>query len=237
MNRSAIFAVRNSKSTYNIVHKNANIKTPMNNVLSLPNETLALAVANEWRSNADKKKIDIKSMHLTTLAYKAIDNPFKETKETLVESILEYLRFDTLRFRDVENKELLHRQSRHWDPVIGWFEHKYECHVPIDYGDIVSGSAIPKSTETTVLRYLNSHGTWPLIGARFMAENLKSYILTSCLTERFLKADQAVELARLETRFQAEKWSKVEWEHDLDEQITNARVAAGCLFYHLSLQS
>lgn len=234
MNRSAIFVIRGSKSSFNVVHKNANIKTPMSNVLSLPNETLALAVANEWRSNTEKKKIDIKSMHLTTLAYKAIDNPFKETQETLVSSILEYLRFDTLRFRDVDNKDLLQRQSRHWDPIIGWFEHEFDCHIPIEYGDIVTGSAIPKSTEETTRRYLSSHGIWPLIGAKFMAENLKSYILTRCLTERFLKPEQAVELARLEVKFQSEKWSKVEWEHDLDEQVTNARVAAGCLFYHLS---
>lgn len=235
MSRSAIFAVRSSKTAFNVVHNNSNIRTPMNNVLSLPNETLALAVANEWRCNASKKKIDLKTMHLTTLAYRAIDNPFNETKETIMNSIIEYLRFDTLRFRDVDNQDLLNRQSRHWDPIIGWFEHKFDCHTPIEYGGIVSANSLPKRTEEIIHRHLDSHGNWALIGAEFMAKNLKSFVLTTCLTDRFLKVEQAVELARLEVRFQAEKWSEVEWEHDLDERCTNARVAAGCLFYHLSI--
>lgn len=212
-----------------------NLKTPLNNLLRVRDETLALAIANEWKGKAGKKKLDVPSMVLTTLAYEAIDNPFNETKDAVVSSIVEYLKFDTVRFRDTSHEELLEKQSRHWDPLIGWFEHKFDCHLPIEYGDIMNTSSISKHTHETIARYLHSLERWPLIGARFITQNMKSYVLASCLTERFLTVDQAVDLARLETKFQTERWTKVEWEHDLEEQCTKARVAAGTLFYHLCL--
>lgn len=210
---------------------NRTMKTPKNKVLQVPNESLALAIANERRSN---KKMS--NMHLTALAFTAIDNPFDETKEDMANALIEYLKFDTVRFRDTENEELLRLQSRHWDPLIGWFEHTFDCHLPIEYGDLSNVGTLPQTTSDKLSRHLQSHsGRWPLVGINFMTRNLKSFVLTSCLTERFLKVERAVEMARLETKFQTEKWSKVEWEHDIDEQTTNVRVAAGALFYHLSV--
>lgn len=214
---------------------NSVLKTPRKTPLRIGNESLALAIANEWKSELNKKKMNLANMHLTSLAYTATDNPFDETEEDIANAMLEYLKFDTVRFRDTDNEEFLHRQSRHWDPLVGWFEHNYNCHLPIDYGDITNTSSIPKATSEQLLRHLCSHKRWPLVGANFITRNLKSFVLATCLMDRFLNVQQAVELARLETRFQVEKWSKVESEHDLDEQCTSARVAAGTLFYHLSL--
>jgi ATP synthase F1 complex assembly factor 2 len=220
---------------YKIQIGNSILKTPKKIPLMIKDESLALAIANEWTREMGKKKVNMANMHLTSLAYTATDNPFDETKEDIANAMLEYLKFDTIRFRDTDNEELLHRQSRHWDPLIGWFEHNFNCHLPIEYGDITNTSSIPTSTNNILFRNLCSHERWPLVGANFMTRNLKSFVLATSLMARFLSVDKAVELARLEARFQAEKWSKVEWEHDLDEQCTKARVAAGTLFYHLSL--
>lgn len=231
-----VFKEKDDKETlYKIKLGDSILKTPGKRQLILPDESLALAIANEWKSEMRKKKISLTNMHLTTLAYTAIDNPFGESKEDVVNSIIEYLKFDTIRFRDVDNDELLSWQSRHWDPLVGWFEHQYNCHLPIDYSNFSGSGSVPQATTDTMLRHLSSHERWPLVGLNFVARNLKSLILTACLMERFLKVDKAVELSRLETRFQIDKWAKVEWEHDLDEQCTNARVAAGTLFYHLTV--
>lgn len=216
---------------------NITIKTPMKKLLKIHDETLAIAIANEWRAQAKKKKPDIKSMHLTTLAYTAIDNPFNETNEQLTESIIEYLKFDTVRFRDTSQEELFKRQSRHWDPVMGWFEHEFSCQVPVDYGHITNTISVPQNTLATMSRYLNSHSRWPLVGLKYVTENLRSLILTTCLTRRFLSIEDVVGLARLETKFQTDKWSEVEWEHSIDEQILMSRASAGSLFYHLALDT
>lgn len=210
------------------------MRTPMNNLMRLKNETLAHAIANEWRIRSRRKKLNLPSMYLTSLLYEAIDNPFEESKEAMIESILEYFRFDTVRLRDAENPELLAKQSRHWDPIVSWFEHKFKCHLPIDYNALTETISIPGATIDNVAKHLMLQSRYPLVGARFMTQNLKSYVLTTSLMDSFLKPEEAVELARLETRHQTEKWSTVEGEHDIDEQGTNARVAAGSLFYHLS---
>ena len=221
--------------SYRIKVGTSTLKTPAKSPLKIKDESLALAIANEWRSELTKKKINMTKMHLTALAFTAIDNPFNETKEDIANDMIEYLKFDTVRFRDVDNEDLLHRQSRHWDPLIGWFEHKFECHLPIEYGNLTNSGSMPEATSDILFRHLCSHERWPLVGINFITRNLKSFVLATSLMERFLKVDQAVELARLESIFQAEKWSRVEWEHDVDERCTSARVAAGTLFYHLSL--
>jgi len=211
------------------------LKTPMKNPLRITDETLALIILSEWKSAGFRKKLNLTNMHFTTLAYEAIDNPFNESQAIMIDTIMEYLRFDTLRFRDTDHEELLAKQSRYWDPLVGWFEHKFTCHIPIDYGNITSTTPIPNSTQEIVSRHLESHKRWPLVGLKLMCRNLKSYIIASALTEKIVGVERAVDLARLETEYQTEKWSKVEWEHDIDEECTKARVSAGTLFYHLSL--
>lgn len=220
---------------YAITLNNVTIKTPMKNPLVVPQESLGLAILAEWKTRENmKKKIDHRTMHLTTLAYEAIDNPFKESNESAANDILEYLKFDCIRFRDTQSEELLALQARHWDPLIGWFEHQYQCQLPIEYGQLAVQTKLPSQTLDTISKLLMSHPRWPLVGAKFMAQNLKSFVLTSCLMTKFLQADQVVDISRLETRFQTDKWSKVESEHDMDEQSICARVAAGSIFYHLT---
>lgn len=221
---------------FTIKLNNRNVKTPLKNLLRIPDETLTHIIANEWKAQSPDK-INLTTMHTTTLANTAIDNPFDETVEALIESILEYLQFDTLRFRTSEPPELFQLQQRHWDPIVDWFEFTYKCQIPIEYGNLTAPACLPTDTHQKISRHLGTHKRWPLVGLKFMTENLKSFILAASLAERFLQVEPVVTLARLETKYQTEKWSSIEWEHDLDEQAILARVSAGTLFYHLSLIS
>lgn len=212
------------------------VKTPMKNDLKIKNEILALAILDEWKHKAIKgRKLDVPRMHLTSLACEAIDNPLEEDDKAVVDSIMQYLYFDTTRFRATEDQDLLHKQSRHWDPIIGWFEQQYGCYLPIVYDDITNTTPVPKATIDIIRGNLETKARWPLVGLRYIAQNLKSMVLASSLTEKFLSVEQAVDLARLETNHQVDMWSKVEWEHDLDEHSVRACASAGSLLYHLSL--
>lgn len=215
---------------YTIKINNRNVKTPLGNLLTVPDETLAHIIANEWKAHTD-----LKFMHATTLANTAIDNPFNETQTEVIDSILEYLRFDTLRFRTNEPPELAQMQHKDWSPVIRWFEQNYKCKIPIEDGCLTIADSLPDDTRNNLSRHLATLNRWPLVGLKFMTENLKSFILCASLAERHLRVGPAVSLSRLETKFQTEKWSSIEWEHDLDEKSILARVSAGTLFYHLSL--
>lgn len=220
---------------YTIKLGDKKLHTPNKNLFRVTNETLALAIANEWKTQVNKKVINHQNMHLTTLAYTAIDNPFNESNELVADSILEYLKFDTMRIREADGGEdLANIERKNWDPVVDWFEKRFNVHIPIDYSQITKTIDISDSSLQTIRRNLISNKRWPLISIKYMSSNLKSYILTSTLTEKYLSSEKAVSLSRLETTYQTQKWSKVEWEHDLDEQILQSRVSAGALFYHLS---
>lgn len=217
-------------SDYCLKLKGITIKTPKKNILKLPNESLAHAIANEFKCFKHMSR-----MHLTSLAFTAIDDPFQETKESISSLMLDYLKFDTIRYRDPEQEDLLALSSEKWDPIIGWFEEKFNVKVPIDYNNFGESSLLPQESQETVRKNLLSLDRWPLIAMKYMTSNLKSFILTTSLTEQYLSVHQTVDLARLETKFQIQRWPKVEEEHDLDDKTMCSRVAAGTLFYHLSL--
>lgn len=212
------------------------LKTPLMNKFHIENEALNSAIIEEWNGKIGKsKKVDLTTMHLTTLAYESIDNPFNESQDMIVNEIIQFLEFDSLRLRSTDNVKLLQRQSRHWDPMVDWFEHQVDCVLPIEYGDLMKVKPIPDITREKIREELLEKSRWALVGLKFMSQNLKSYILATSLVHKFLTVQEAVDLSRLETKFQTERWSNVEWEHDIDEQCTLSRVAGGSLFYHLSI--
>lgn len=106
------------KCYYEIELDKKSLKTTAGNLLQLCSFPLALAIAQEWRSQ--QKKIDRSKMRLTGLAFTTIDNPLNETKELLTDKILQYLETDTLLyFADNEtSSRLLQLQNEKWAPVI-----------------------------------------------------------------------------------------------------------------------
>ncbi|XP_037897299.1 uncharacterized protein LOC119642272 [Glossina fuscipes] len=59
------------------------------------------------------------------------------------------------------------------------------------------------------------------------------YVISFDLYQR-LHVDKAVTLARLEEEYQSKFWGRVEWSHDLNQQESQARLAAAVLFVHLN---
>ena len=80
-----------------------NVRTPLRNLLVLPTETLANAVAVEWDSQ--RKNIIFALMPLTSLCFKATHKPVES--EGLVEHMLEFLRTDTVCYRAGPDEEQL----------------------------------------------------------------------------------------------------------------------------------
>lgn len=101
------------------------------------------------------------------------------------------------------------------------------------------------------------------IGYRFVVESLNSVILGLTCAEKYISVEKAVSLTRLEEEFQVSltittpdsasqikplckstfmflqtrRWGRIEWAHELSQQDTQARAAAGILFIHLNSSS
>ncbi|XP_076308879.1 ATP synthase mitochondrial F1 complex assembly factor 2-like isoform X2 [Tachypleus tridentatus] len=209
------------------------LKTPLGRVFQVPNESLALAVANEWDTQKDKIQPD--TMNITGLCYTALDNPTKKTKENSVSEILEFLGTDTLCYRVNEPERLKQLQKDKWDPVIDWFQQRYQVELKVSNSLLVP--VIPQQTKETLQRHLFSFSDWALLGVSLAVENLKSIVLTLSLIDRFLDVETAVSLSRLEVEFQTDQWGKLEWAHELEQTQVQSKVAAAVIFVHLNSES
>lgn len=184
-------------------------------------------------SSTDTK---IKDTSFKRLAYESMENPTHETHDQLVDSILEYAEFDSLRFRDSDDQDLLHLQTKEWDPMVNWFENKFNCTLPLEHSNVMAVQSLPAETREKIRCELTSLPRLPLVGLKFMSENLKSLVLSSSLAARYLSVEMAVDLSRLEISFQTQRWPSVESAHGVDKLSTLARVSAGTLFYHITLK-
>lgn len=64
-------------------------------------------------------------------------------------------------------------------------------------------------------------------------DTLKSVILAFAVIDQHLEVEKAVELSCLEEEYQSQTWGRVEWAHDLGQEM-QARLAAAVLFVHLN---
>ncbi|XP_042293759.1 ATP synthase mitochondrial F1 complex assembly factor 2 [Sceloporus undulatus] len=209
------------------------LKTPQAKVFTVPSETLALAVANEW--DAQQETIKPYTMHLTTLCNTALDNPSQRTKDQIIRAAVKFLETDTICYRVEEPPALVELQKNEWDPVIEWAEKRYN--VVIGSSTSIMGPSIPQSTRDVFVSHLASYNFWALQGIEYMITQLKSLILSMGLLDKHLTVEQAVLLSRLEEEYQIQRWGNVEWAHDYDLYEMRARTAAATLFVHLCTES
>lgn len=191
----------------------------------MDNELLASMIANEWRSQGSHIKLN--TMHLSSLTNTTLDNPNKLAPSDLIRNINEYLSTDTLLYFESaassssDSNRLLEIQEREWRPLVDWFNAVFvDARLKINRGGD-DDSLIGNSSSESFNHYLKSDFTLStLIAFNYMIECLKSVILSVALLEKRLESvDQCVRLTLLEQSHQWQNWGKVEWYHDIHEQV------------------
>jgi len=227
-------SVAGSPSSYEVNLDERKLKTPQGNLLQIPSLPLALAVAEEWR--AVTEEITPSFMHLTGLSYTVVDNPTRASKWDMAEAILEFLPTDTLLFADDgESEEFSRVQEREWKPVLRWFNKKYGVNLVPSHD--ISPAKVDPATAAKIRQHITSYNHWAVAGLQYGTETLKSVILTLAAMERFITTEEAVSLSRLETEYQANRWGRVEWSHDMEKHDSDARFSAAILFAQLNTAS
>ncbi|MDT0682281.1 ATP12 family protein [Roseicyclus sp. F158] len=95
------------------------IRTPAKQLLVLPSEALARAVAAEWDVQADV--IDPGTMPVTRAANAALDK-VASNRDGLIEGLASYGATDLLCYRAEEDDPLRALQDEAWDPLLNWAE-------------------------------------------------------------------------------------------------------------------
>ena len=93
------------------------VKTPAKATLAVPTHAMAEAIAAEW--NAQKEKIDPRTMPNTRSANAAIDKVTPQKAEVAA-LIAAYGEDDFLCYRAPAPQELIERQKEAWDPLLSW---------------------------------------------------------------------------------------------------------------------
>lgn len=201
-----------------------NVKTPGRNLLVLPTETIANAVAVEWDSQ--RKNIIFALMPLTYLCFKATDQPIENNE--LVEHMLEFLRTDTVCYRaGPEDEQLQSMENNRWNPLTDWFSEHFHVHLALTTD--ITLTPQPEQTISSLRTHLLKQHPWALPAYHHSTTSLKSLVIAMAMLDGGLSAEEAIACSYLESDYQIDRWGEVEWQHTLDKARLSADVAAAVL--------
>ncbi|KAH8314059.1 hypothetical protein KR067_004750 [Drosophila pandora] len=223
-------SVLSSDGGYEVVLDHRKLKTPKGTPFTVRSEPLAIAVATEF--DAQKEHIERSRMHLSALCFTAIDNPNNLNKLDMVNYLLNFIPTDTVLFQYDDEKALQELQQNEWDPVIDWFNQRFEVNLQKTMN--ITPPQVSEEDKIKIAKHFQSYSLETLHGFVFAVDTLKSIILACAVIEQMLPVEKAVALARLEEEYQLKFWGRVEWAHDLSQQELQARLAAAVLYVHLN---
>ncbi|XP_030377682.1 ATP synthase mitochondrial F1 complex assembly factor 2 [Scaptodrosophila lebanonensis] len=215
---------------YEVTLDHRKLKTPKGAIFSVKSEPLAIAVATEFDNQ--REHIERSRMHLSAICFTAIDNPNNFTKIDMVNYLLNYIATDTVLFQYDNEKDLQELQQNEWDPVIAWFNQRYETNLKKTMN--ITPPKVTDEDKMKIAKHFQSHSLETLHGFIFAVDTLKSIVLACAVIDQQITVEKAVALARLEEEYQVKFWGRVEWSHDLSQQELQARLAAAVLYVHMN---
>lgn len=224
-----VSVIESSPAKYEIHLDQRKLKTPLGSLVTIDNEFLVLAMAQEW--DQQEKKIDLPSMHLNALMNTLIDNPLKLTKIEIIDKIMYFLDWDTILYRSEYPVEFDKLQIKSWDPIVQFVNQQLNTNFKSTY-DLHFKELISKTDRDAITKYFSNFNQSSLIMILFMVEQLKSILLTISLLKQFRSVEEISSLSRLETEYQISRWSNVEYYHDYDILDTRSKLAGAYLIFY-----
>jgi chaperone required for assembly of F1-ATPase len=176
------------------------VKTPRREMLAVPSQALADAIAREW--HVQGKVVALDTMPLTRLAHGAIDGAAHRAR--IVGEAMNYARSDLLYYRAEMPAALTARQARDWNPLLDWARTELGASLATTKGikHIEQSADALAALETR----LNALDDYTLVATGAAIAILGSAVLGLALAHGRLTPPEAFALSRLDESFQAEKW-------------------------------
>jgi chaperone required for assembly of F1-ATPase len=179
------------------------LKTPARLDLQLPTDSLAAAVAEEWR--AVEGEIDPRAMPLTGLANAATDRIAPDTG-AFAANLAAYAAGDLLCYRADHPAELVAVQGEAWDAPLDWARSRYD----VDF--VVTASILhvdqPAETVKRLSAAVAARDAFHLAGLSPLVTLSGSLVLALALAEGVMTEEQAWNAAELDQIWQAEQWGE-----------------------------
>lgn len=184
------------------------IRTPGKRELIVPVETLAEAIADEWRAQVEH--IDPATMPLTRIVNSAID-AVEERKREVADDIVAYAGSDLLCYRAETPDALVRRQAEAWNPVLAWAKRELGADFVLRAGLM----PIEQSAEAldAVRRALEGLDALSLAALHVLTTIGRSALLAIAHWHEQLSVEEAWAAATVD-----ETWQREQWGHDAEAE-------------------
>jgi len=184
--------------------------------LTLPNEALANAIAEEWRAQAHKIVPD--SMPMTRLANMALDR-IAPRRHDAITQIMRYAEHDLVCYRAAHPTDLGARQARTWDPLLAWL--KAHHHAELETGTGIAHVEQSEKSLKALAHSVAAHDDFELAALHAATTVTGSLVIALAFLGGRLDAEGAFACAHLDEAYQAEHWGE-----DAESQARAKRAAA-----------
>lgn len=181
------------------------LKTPGKQIVALPQQELAAAMAAEWQAQTDV--INPIIMPLTRLANSAIDGIAGREAEVRAD-IVKYAGSDALCYRAERPAALVAKQAASWDPVLDWAADALGVRFILASG--IMPVAQPEEALAAVEQALVDYDALALAALHVMTTLTGSALLMLAHVGGFLSVEEAWAAAHVDEDFQIEHWGEDE---------------------------
>jgi chaperone required for assembly of F1-ATPase len=203
------------------------VRTPARALLTLPNPSLAEAVAEEWRTQGEE--IDPRNMPLTGLANAAIDHVAPDPA-AFAAPLARYAETDLLCYRAEGPPALVARQAAVWDPLLQWARQRFDVAFVVATG-IVHKPQPPATLDRMALAVTSLH-PFELAALSPLVTISGSLIVALALLEGQVAPGAAFDAAHLDELWQAEQWGE-DWMAEERRAARRADFTAAARFLEL----
>jgi chaperone required for assembly of F1-ATPase len=179
------------------------LKTPARVDLIVPTDSLAAAIAEEWRHV--EGAIDPRHMPLTGLANAAIDR-IAPDPAAFAAGLARYAEADLFCYRAHHPTELTALQGEAWDPPLDWARDRYGIDFAVTGG--ITHIDQPGATVKRLAAAIAARDAFHLAGLAPLITLSGSLVLALALAEGAMTEDACWHAAELDQLWQAEQWGE-----------------------------
>ncbi|MDC7682093.1 ATPase [Asticcacaulis sp. BYS171W] len=177
------------------------VKTPLGQILVLPNFALAALVGREWETVEDY--VDFTSMPLTRLGFAAMDHMESGLDAALAEAA-RFSETDLVCYPADYPQALIERETAAWQPIIDWS--KAELGIEFVQQKSLMHQAQPVATINGVQSLIREVDIYTRAGLLVAIPLLGSVALALALWKGRLSGEAAFDASRIGEAFQMETW-------------------------------
>jgi chaperone required for assembly of F1-ATPase len=179
------------------------VRTPGRNMLILPTERLAAAIALEWQAQGDE--VIATTMPLLRLANTVVDGVVVNRAQ-VIDAILRFAENDLLCYRAHQPPELVARQRNGWDPLLEWVRKRHGAEMQVAAG-LTHVDQAPQAL-LALRQALETQSPFALGSLHVIASITGSAVLALAVADEFVSGADAFGLSRIDETYQAEKWGE-----------------------------